>query len=303
MSSDYIPRLRAELLRAGAKSTARRRVTRRVLAPLAVAALVAAVVLALPQRDTERTAEPNATVRLEYPLRDEAMVPALRERLAAAGVAPATVTASAGRLSVIVPTRDRDLVPALLEKGELAVYDWEASVLGPDGRPAPTDAAVTGGPDAGRSTAVSKAEADRRAAKHPRAVVVRSGYDSERWFALAGPPALTNADLAAAKAGTDPSIREPIVELRLTAGGERGFRDLTRTLAQRGADNALGGDPMQTSQHFAIVVDGCIVSVPFVNWRENPDGIDGGRGLHIAGGLTTETANELAAILSAGPLP
>jgi SecD/SecF fusion protein len=98
-------------------------------------------------------------------------------------------------------------------------------------------------------------------------------------------------------------VHEPVVELELNRSGARAFLELTRTLGQRGADNALGGDPLETSQHFAMVVDGRIVSVPFINWRENPDGIDGDRGIQIAGGLTRESASTLAAVLGTGPLP
>jgi hypothetical protein len=304
MSSDYIPRLRAELLRAGAASPARRRPRVRALRPIAaavcVAALVAAVVIALPQSDTERPADRGATVRLEYPLKDASTAAVLRERLAAAGVR-GDVTANAATLSVIVPERDRGIVPALLHAGRFAVYDWEASVLGPGGRPAPADASVTGGQDAGRSASLTRAQAEARAARRDGAVVVRSENDPDRWFALAGTAALTNADLAGAEAATDPRLREPIVALTLTAEGRRAFQELTRTVAQRGADTALGGDPLATSQHFAIVVDGRILSVPFINWRENPDGIDGGLGLQISAGLTPETATELAALHSAGP--
>src|SRR4029079_3962040 len=70
MSSDYISRLRGELLRAGAAQPARRRSARalRHLRPLAVAAaiaaIVAAVALTLPD-GTEREVAAD-TVRLEY---------------------------------------------------------------------------------------------------------------------------------------------------------------------------------------------------------------------------------------------
>ena len=48
-------------------------------------------------------------------------------------------------------------------------------------------------------------------------------------------------------------------------------------VAQRGADNAnpLNPDPESNSQHFAIALDNELVSIPFINYRENPDGIDG----------------------------
>ena len=304
MSSDYIPRLRAELLRAGATSTARRRRPRPVLRPLALAAtvalLVVAVVIALPQaRDDEQPARRAETVRLEYRL-PEAAAPIVRARLEAVGVRPAEVTASAGRLTVLVPRESRGVVGALVAPGRFAIYDWEASVLGPDGSPAPTDPDVTGGQDAGHGAALTEAEAKSRAADAGDAVAVHAG---ERWFALAGPAAITNAQLANARAATDPTMNEPIVALDFTAQGANAFTQLTRALAVRGADNARGADPLQSSQHFAIVIDDRIVSVPYVNWQEVPDGIDGTGGAQILGDLTPESAQTLAAVLNTPPLP
>ena len=66
---------------------------------------------------------------------------------------------------------------------------------------------------------------------------------------------------------------------------------------------AVGGDELEASQHFAIVIDDRIVSLPFIGFREAPDGIDGSAGTQIAGGLTPETARLTAAILGTGPLP
>lgn len=58
--------------------------------------------------------------------------------------------------------------PALLAKLRLlAFYDWEASVIGPRGRPAPGDPSVTGGPNAGQAGALTHYEAVRRAAARP----------------------------------------------------------------------------------------------------------------------------------------
>ena len=80
-------------------------------------------------------------------------------------------------------------------------------------------------------------------------------------------------------------------------------RAYTRELAHRGADQAGSGDPVQTAQHLALVLDDRIVSTPFINWREAPDGIDGADGAYMSGLPTPEQARLTAALLSAGPLP
>ena len=46
-----------------------------------------------------------------------------------------------------------------------------------------------------------------------------------------------------------------------------------------------------------------LASVPFINFRETPDGIDGAAGVQIQGGLTPDRTHQLAAILNTGPLP
>jgi preprotein translocase subunit SecD len=51
------------------------------------------------------------------------------------------------------------------------------------------------------------------------------------------------------------------------------------------------------------VLDGQVLAMPYISFREAPDGIDGSAGTRIQGDLTPRTARRLAAILSTGPLP
>jgi preprotein translocase subunit SecD len=310
MSSDYISRLRAELLRAGAVGRARRRRARAVrrLRPLAAAAavglLVATVVLTLPdaRRDEIPAQGSGEAVALTYRVQTGGATQAaqiLRERLNAAGIT-AEVTAGDRTLTITAPDAARADVTGLTAPGRLAIYDWERSVLGPDGRPAPIDPAVTGGQDAGRAAALTEAEARSRADTSPGARAVQA---DRGWFALAGDPALTNADVASARADEDPAGGGASVALDLTPPGQQAFTTLTRELAQRGAELARSGDPLRTSQHLALVLDDRIVSTPFINWREVPDGIDGADGAYMSGLPTPEQARLTAALLSAGPLP
>jgi preprotein translocase subunit SecD len=304
MSSDYIPRLRAELLRAGAQRQARWRSVRVPLRPLvpvaAVALIVAALVVAWPAGREDESASPQTpTTRLAYrtdPIRADEVAQILRTRLAAAGV-DAHVAVSGGRLTITAPEGTRADVAALTQPGRLAIYDWERSVLGPRGKPAPSEPAVTGGQDAGRSAAVSKAEAQVRGVRAGFANVVRAeGGAPNRWFALGGEPWMTNACVDHARPSADQTSGEPIVAIDLTAEGRSVFSDLTRQVAQRGADR-------QSNQHLAIVIDDRIVAAPFVDYRQAPNGLDPANGVQIAGGLTDQTAHLTAALLSAGPLP
>jgi preprotein translocase subunit SecD len=228
----------------------------------------------------------------------------LRERLAAAGIDGADVSVgSEATLTITAPPEARPALTVLTQPGHIAFYDWERSVLGPRGEPAPGDSSVTGGPDAGRSAAVTKAEADERAARSPGARVVRA-EDGGGWFALGGEPALTDAEIAGAEDMFIQATRHPIVVVDFTAGGRTAFTELTRELAHRGSEQAAGGqDDLAATQHLAIVIDDRIVAVPFIDFRMAPDGIDGSEGAQISGNLTRETARQIAAVLDTGPLP
>ncbi len=105
MSSDYIPRLRGELLRAGAeRQTSRRRPVRVPLRPLvavaAAALIVAALVVAWPAgRENETAAPQTPTTTLAYrtdPVRADEVAEILRTRLATRASRPASPPPAAG---------------------------------------------------------------------------------------------------------------------------------------------------------------------------------------------------------------
>src|SRR3954454_3593214 len=128
--------------------------------------------------------------------------------------------------------------------------------------------------------------------------------DPDRWWVLQDRPGLSGTDIKDPEQNFDQTLgNEPIVTFNFTGKGRKAFQEITRKVAQRGADNAFGGDPQQTSQHFAIALDNALVSAPFINWRENPDGIDGSTGAQISGGFTLQSAQDLAKILKIGALP
>ena len=254
MNSDYIPRLRAELLRAGASAQPTRAArTARMLRPVAVAAAVAllavAAVLTLPGGGDDEAPVVRDQAVLTYrvaPAEAEEAARIMRERLA--DITEARVTTAGGTLSITVPPDARATADALTQPGRFAVYDWERSVIG-------------------ELVAVSEDEARSRAAGRAGARVFRV---PEGWYALAGPPALTTADIGRAIPATDPQMREPIVALALTSSGRSAFEALTRELARR-------GEARGERQHFAVAVDDRIFAVAFIDHRQAPNGIDGRR--------------------------
>ncbi len=132
-----------------------------------------------------------------------------------------------------------------------------------------------------------------------------SAPDPDRWWVIRDNPSLSGTDIKNPEQTFDQrGGNQPIVTFEFTDKGRRAFQEITSRIAQRGADNALlNTDPEAASQHFAIVLDNDLVSAPFINFRENPDGIDGSTGAQISGGFTIQSAQDLAKILQIGALP
>src|SRR4051794_32297164 len=126
----------------------------------------------------------------------------------------------------------------------------------------------------------------------------------DRWFVLHDNPELKGTDLKDPKQNYDPQTNEPIVTFNFTGKGRDAFQSVTKRLAERGQLKQVPGQPVENSfQTFAIVLDGKVVSRPFIDYRENPDGVDGRTGAQISGGFNTSEAQDLADVLKTGALP
>jgi SecD/SecF fusion protein len=127
----------------------------------------------------------------------------------------------------------------------------------------------------------------------------------DRWWVIQDDPALSGTDIKNPEQNFDQQGgNQPIVTFEFTDRGRKAFQDTTRAIAIRGQDNQpVGGSAATDSQHFAIALDNELVSTPFINYQENPDGIDGVNGAQISGGFTITSAQDLAKILKIGALP
>jgi SecD/SecF fusion protein len=130
----------------------------------------------------------------------------------------------------------------------------------------------------------------------------------DNWWVIKDNPVLGGSDIKNPEQNFENGTGgPPIVTMEFSDAGRKAFADTTRAIAQRGADNAAinGGlqDPIGASHHFAIRLDNELISTPYINFRENPDGIDGSQGAQISGGFTIQTAQDLARLLKIGALP
>jgi SecD/SecF fusion protein len=160
--------------------------------------------------------------------------------------------------------------------------------------------------------------------KVPRGTVVVEDTQAEanpnaapgtgEFFVLRDRPSLTGNDITNPEQNFDPTTNQPNVTFDFTDDGRQKFQDVTREIAQRGAEEffAATGSPGSAatpqqaeafSGSFAIVLDGEVESRPIINFAENPDGIDGRTGAQISGSFTTQEAQDLAETLKIGALP
>jgi SecD/SecF fusion protein len=147
----------------------------------------------------------------------------------------------------------------------------------------------------------------------PGTVIVRAEVPDtaktkpDKWFVLNDNPALSGTDIKNPEQNLDSGAGgngQPIVTFDFTSKGRKIWQDVTRAIAQRGqASQIPGQDPLNSAQHFAVVLDDELISVPYIDYRQNPDGIDASNGSQISGGFTIRTAQNLANQLKTGALP
>jgi len=264
----------------------------------------------------------------------------LRERLHAA-VPGAQVSVQNDRVIVTPPTGHaavRSQILALAAPGRLTFYDWEGQVLTPNGKtvgsqlPSPSPAVMdisqgNGSAAPGQLGAgcvplqQALGLAAEAGARHPRrteylgrlkldlpagytvlqAASSSPGRPSDGYFVVRGSPALTSTQIVHPKATTAPGTRIPDVEFGFTTRGRHAFQALSARIARRGSE--LSGPGQTLNQHFAIALDNQLITVPFIDFKQYPDGINGDLGADIAGNLTSRSAKELTILLRYGPLP
>ncbi|MDQ3768869.1 MAG: protein translocase subunit SecD, partial [Actinomycetota bacterium] len=296
-----------------------------------------------------------------------------RDRIDALGVDEPEIQRSGGdQINVALPgvadtERAADQVGRV---AQLYFYDWEATVVGPDGSVGSQDPTVTGGQAAGSLAdaielygAVQRAKGvepevdgdntheglfylvntqEREVLEGPEpvreelfdgeqvpgqlppnirieeippgVVILRAqapdnvdADEVERYYVLRDDPALRGTDIENPEQNRDTApggTGQPIVTFEFTDEGRAQWEAVTSEIAQRGLANRLPGQPPDVSnQHFAIVLDNALISVPQIDYQENPDGIDGRTGAQISGGFTIQSAQDLASVLKTGALP
>jgi SecD/SecF fusion protein len=132
--------------------------------------------------------------------------------------------------------------------------------------------------------------------------------DLAKWYVLNDNPALLGKDVKNPEqnfnSGPGGGGGSPIVAFKFTDRGKRQFKQVTSDIAQRGQESLLPGtDPNTVAQHFAVALDRKLITVPTIDPKEFPEGIDGTNGAQIEGNFTITEAQDLANQLKLGALP
>jgi SecD/SecF fusion protein len=127
------------------------------------------------------------------------------------------------------------------------------------------------------------------------------------WYVLNDDPVLTGADITNPQQGFDEGSGgngQPNVTFGFTSHGKGTFEAVTKTIAHRGQEAQLPGVPKEAAlQHFAVVLDGQLITTPSIDYTRYPEGIDSSTGSQISGGFTITSAQNLANELQSGALP
>jgi SecD/SecF fusion protein len=127
------------------------------------------------------------------------------------------------------------------------------------------------------------------------------------WYVLNDEPALTGADIRNPQQSFDEGAGgsgQPNVTFGFSSHGQGVFHRVTREIAERGQAAQLPGTNKEAAQqHFAVVLDGQVITAPSIDYTVYPEGIDASTGSQISGGFTINSAQELANELQSGALP
>jgi SecD/SecF fusion protein len=123
---------------------------------------------------------------------------------------------------------------------------------------------------------------------------------STQFYVLKDHVALFGNDITNPQQSTDQS-GAPDVSFGFTSHGKNAFQNVTAAISKRG--QLISGVGQQLNQHFAVALDQLLITVPQIDYRQNPDGIPGDTGAQITGGFTSTSAGDLANELRLGALP
>ena len=121
------------------------------------------------------------------------------------------------------------------------------------------------------------------------------------YYVLKDDPAISGKDVTNPSAQTDTQTGQEVVAFGFRGSAVNTFLNVTAKIAQRGSQNTVGGN--DNFQHFAIVLDTRLVTVPSIDFTQNPNGIDATTGGQIRAASRSRPPPARERELRVGALP
>ncbi len=122
-----------------------------------------------------------------------------------------------------------------------------------------------------------------------------------QFFVLKDNVALRGSDITNPQQSTDPNNGKPDITFGFSSKGKTQFHNVTAAIARRGA--LISGLGQTLNQHFAIALDSQLIAVPYIDYKNYPDGLPATDSANLMSGFTVTAARNLAAELRLGALP
>ncbi|MBV9362636.1 MAG: protein translocase subunit SecD [Solirubrobacterales bacterium] len=127
------------------------------------------------------------------------------------------------------------------------------------------------------------------------------GSPNAQFFVLKDNIALRGNDVTNPQQSTDSNSGAPNVAFGFSSKGKSAFQNVTAQIARRGS--LVSGLGQSYNQHFAVALDNLLITVPYIDYKQYPDGINGDNGAEISGNFSISSAQDLANELRLGALP
>jgi SecD/SecF fusion protein len=128
-----------------------------------------------------------------------------------------------------------------------------------------------------------------------------TGSPNAQFYVLKDNIALRGNDITNPQQSSDPNTGAPDVTFGFSSKGKTAFQNVTAAIARRGS--LVSGLGQSLNQHFAVALDNQLITVPYIDYKQYPDGINGDNGADISGNFTVTSAQDLANVLRLGALP
>jgi hypothetical protein len=122
-----------------------------------------------------------------------------------------------------------------------------------------------------------------------------------QFYVLKDHVALGSSDIVNPQQSTDGGTGTPNITFGFTSKGKSEYQNLTAQITRRGSLVSRLGQSL--NQHFAVVLDDQLLTVPLIDFKQYPNGINGDAGADITGSFTITSAQDLANELRFGALP